>query len=761
MELGKDITGTENFYEAGAGPGPLGCVFNDKTNDLLWTYPTPHSPDKCVKDSGCCALEDDAKCKTGFTRSFTDAVLMKGSKVECGTSGDKTKYKYTCREATVSATRNSQHNKHGSTAVRPVCKRERTCGRVVLRGKGDTDGNKAYVFNFGGGTNGESSIARATLSHPTAAYKLMKTKTECSDVGEEKLGGVGISVSKCAELCKKQNGCTVFITRNTQGGICFYEKTHKPHECSNQVASTYDMYALTGDTQSGITNLAVQASDINYEMNNCNSETSLSFWARVDTYGNAAMGKGGKVGENTLLQWKDPNPIKWVHTAWFGSTSGSVPMKITKVEANRGYKHEVYCWPPNLEENPDKKEFKDTGTCYRKMPDSYLNTAPYNEVRTNPLDAPQLSCHKPNVGGIGEPLFDSCISGVCRQLQPASKTWRCAGCSNDKDCAKRTYIGKNCNEPGLSVVVRRSDDFYYGGRVMEFDGPDKNGRGAPNNGKINVKMGSVSGEHAVVRSDVYYCKTDLVDLVDLGGSGCTSSSPCDRCEGDCDSDADCAGAMKCYQRDDSSQVPGCKKGGSGDRSGFDYCYETPFSYTYKSKQLPTSCSTSCVIGSIQCPLEQPTSPGLEPDACWDGSHKKANRGVCVFEEHQKSYSPLVLTDAAIAVDRWGPRKYFCSEPGYPGAWCKKNSHCGNYPNSACVLGRCSYPIKDYHQCNLDSQCENNRCTLWWGSTKKCRPVDGWKDYEPCVADNHCKNSKCYLISTFGTGACFDRALIVL
>ena len=137
-----------------------------------------------------------------------------------------------------------------------------------------------------------------------------------------------------------------------------------------------------------------------------------------------------------MLQWKDPNPIKWVHNAWFGSTSGSVPMQISKVEVNRGYKHEVYCWPPNLEEDPDKKGFKDEGTCYRKMPDSYLNTAPYNEVRTNPLGAPQLSCHKPKVAGIGEPLFDSCISGVCRQLKYASKTWRCAGCSDDKDCAK-------------------------------------------------------------------------------------------------------------------------------------------------------------------------------------------------------------------------------------------------------------------------------------------------------------------------------------
>lgn len=45
------------------------------------------------------------------------------------------------------------------------------------------------------------------------------------------------------------------------------------------------------------------------------------------------------------------------------------------------------------------------------------------------------------------------------------------------------------------------------------------------------------------------------------------------CEGDCDSDADCAGPLKCFQRESSAvPIPGCRSGGSGDVPEHDYCY---------------------------------------------------------------------------------------------------------------------------------------------------------------------------------------------
>jgi hypothetical protein len=53
------------------------------------------------------------------------------------------------------------------------------------------------------------------------------------------------------------------------------------------------------------------------------------------------------------------------------------------------------------------------------------------------------------------------------------------------------------------------------------------------------------------------------------GSGCSHSLPCGVCEGDCDSDGDCQGTLKCFQRTDQTAVPNC----AGLRtSGWDYCY---------------------------------------------------------------------------------------------------------------------------------------------------------------------------------------------
>lgn len=50
------------------------------------------------------------------------------------------------------------------------------------------------------------------------------------------------------------------------------------------------------------------------------------------------------------------------------------------------------------------------------------------------------------------------------------------------------------------------------------------------------------------------------------------------CEGDCDSDDDCAGNLKCFQRDENEHVPGCldpypiDEDGYGENTGSDFCY---------------------------------------------------------------------------------------------------------------------------------------------------------------------------------------------
>jgi hypothetical protein len=73
------------------------------------------------------------------------------------------------------------------------------------------------------------------------------------------------------------------------------------------------------------------------------------------------------------------------------------------------------------------------------------------------------------------------------------------------------------------------------------------------------------------------CPFEAVDateiaLENLGASGCTPTSPCSKCQGDCDTDADCLGLLKCFQREVGNQVPGCSVGGSNDVNDYDYCF---------------------------------------------------------------------------------------------------------------------------------------------------------------------------------------------
>ena len=44
------------------------------------------------------------------------------------------------------------------------------------------------------------------------------------------------------------------------------------------------------------------------------------------------------------------------------------------------------------------------------------------------------------------------------------------------------------------------------------------------------------------------CGNQRIALVNLGNSGCTATNKCGNCHGDCDSDLECAGALKCFQR---------------------------------------------------------------------------------------------------------------------------------------------------------------------------------------------------------------------
>lgn len=63
---------------------------------------------------------------------------------------------------------------------------------------------------------------------------------------------------------------------------------------------------------------------------------------------------------------------------------------------------------------------------------------------------------------------------------------------------------------------------------------------------------------------------------------------CNECEGDCDYDDDCEGALICFFRDEFESVLGCSgEGGPLDVSGKDICYD-PLSTSPSSSSGPSS-----------------------------------------------------------------------------------------------------------------------------------------------------------------------------
>lgn len=56
----------------------------------------------------------------------------------------------------------------------------------------------------------------------------------------------------------------------------------------------------------------------------------------------------------------------------------------------------------------------------------------------------------------------------------------------------------------------------------------------------------------------------------FGGTPKSQHKPLGRCQGDCDSDSDCEGRLRCHQRDGTSLIPGCQGTGVND---YDYCVD--------------------------------------------------------------------------------------------------------------------------------------------------------------------------------------------
>eukprot|EP00931_Biecheleriopsis_adriatica_P060751 TRINITY_DN36495_c0_g1_i1.p1 TRINITY_DN36495_c0_g1~~TRINITY_DN36495_c0_g1_i1.p1 ORF type:complete len:2641 (-),score=486.46 TRINITY_DN36495_c0_g1_i1:92-6985(-) len=121
-------------------------------------------------------------------------------------------------------------------------------------------------------------------------------------------------------------------------------------------------------------------------------------------------------------------------------------------------------------------------------------------------------------------------------------------------------------------------------------------------------------------------------LVSLGGN---PSSKLLECQGDCDTDDDCAGGLMCFQRSGHTDIPGCKGDGT---SGWDYCiapyhFTLPVSTPGNWKPTMAECEGECISDAtcdsgLKCWTSNSPVPGCSGDPngkkyCYDPSKLKS------------------------------------------------------------------------------------------------------------------------------------------
>lgn len=109
-----------------------------------------------------------------------------------------------------------------------------------------------------------------------------------------------------------------------------------------------------------------------------------------------------------------------------------------------------------------------------------------------------------------------------------------------------------------------------------------------------------------------YCVQPSENQLVIAGNNGLGSWPLKECQGDCDTDDECEGLLKCFQRNANEAVPGCE--GTGDDLGSDYCYNDGTSVD------PTvSSSTLDPTGDPTLDPTDPTDPSNGGDDGDDGN----------------------------------------------------------------------------------------------------------------------------------------------
>lgn len=103
-------------------------------------------------------------------------------------------------------------------------------------------------------------------------------------------------------------------------------------------------------------------------------------------------------------------------------------------------------------------------------------------------------------------------------------------------------------------------------------------------------------------------------LTIVGNDGEFSVYPLGLCQGECDTDDDCAEGLMCYQREREESVPGCQDGGQGFDSRGDYCVMKDMTMTGEDMMASVAPSDGDMMG-----MGNATAPcTMEMMYCADG-----------------------------------------------------------------------------------------------------------------------------------------------
>lgn len=166
-----------------------------------------------------------------------------------------------------------------------------------------------------------------------------------------------------------------------------------------------------------------------------------------------------------------------------------------------------------------------------------------------------------------------------------------------------------------------------------------------------------------------------IAVVNKPGLGCTATSPCTECYGDCKDDADCVGDLQCFRRKAGSHtVPGCATQGylnTNNQKFHNYCYRKLCIPANPCNECEGHCSTDsdCKAG-LYCYLRSASSEAAVPGCAGSSNNnfnyciprrsmfnsmfnsRSANAGVTVFSSWWRSLHICVIGVACLVSVEW-------------------------------------------------------------------------------------------------------------